>query len=156
MLWGREEFCLASRIETEVERIVEELIDGSPLELVAVDYVKERDWYLRVFIDKEGGIEIDDCQELSGRLEEILDAEDLIKTSYILEVSSPGLDRELKKPKDFQREQGRMVDVSLFAPLDGEKVITGELRAYDGENVTVDERVVPMSKVAKVNLHIDF
>lgn len=147
---------MASRIETEVERIVEELIDGSPLELVAVDYVKERDWYLRVFIDKEGGIEIDDCQELSGRLEEILDAEDLIKTSYILEVSSPGLDRELKKPKDFQREQGRMVDVSLFAPLDGEKVITGELRAYDGENVTVDERVVPMSKVAKVNLHIDF
>ena len=147
---------MASRIETEVERIVEELIDGSPLELVAVDYVKERDWYLRVFIDKEGGIEIDDWQELSGRLEEVLDAEDLIKTSYILEVSSPGLDRELKKPKDFQREQGRMVDVSLFAPLEGEKVITGELKAYDGENVTVDERVIPMSKVAKVNLHIDF
>ena len=147
---------MASRIETEVERIVEELIEGSPLELVAVDYVKERDWYLRVFIDKEGGIEIDDCQELSGRLEEVLDAEDLIKTSYILEVSSPGLDRELKKPKDFQREQGRMVDVSLFAPLEGEKVITGELKAYDGENVTVDERVIPMSKVAKVNLHIDF
>ncbi|MGM9539188.1 ribosome maturation factor RimP [Anaerovibrio sp.] len=147
---------MASRIETEVERIVEELIAGSPLELVAVDYVKERDWYLRVFIDKEGGIEIDDCQELSGRLEEILDAKDMIKTSYILEVSSPGLDRELKKPKDFQREQGRMVDVSLFAPLDGEKVITGELRAYDGENVTVDERVIPMNKVAKVNLHIDF
>ncbi|MGM9580729.1 MAG: ribosome maturation factor RimP [Anaerovibrio sp.] len=147
---------MASRIENEVERIVEELIAGSSLELVAVDYVRERDWYLRVFIDKEGGIEIDDCQELSGRLEEILDAEDLIKTSYILEVSSPGLDRELKKPKDFQREQGKMVDVSLFAPLDGEKVITGELKSYDGENVTVDERVIPMDKVAKVNLHIDF
>ena len=147
---------MASRIENEVERIVEELIAGSPLELVAVDYVRERDWYLRVFIDKEGGIEIDDCQELSGRLEEILDAEDLIKTSYILEVSSPGLDRELKKPKDFQREQGKLVDVSLFAPLDGEKVITGQLKSYDGENVTVDERVIPMDKVAKVNLHIDF
>ena len=147
---------MASRIENEVERIVEELIAGSPLELVAVDYVRERDWYLRVFIDKEGGIEIDDCQELSGRLEEILDAEDLIKTSYILEVSSPGLDRELKKPKDFQREQGKMVDVSLFAPLDRAKVITGELKGYDGENVTVDEQVIPMEKVAKVNLHIDF
>ena len=147
---------MASRIENEVERIVEELIAGSPLELVAVDYVRERDWYLRVFIDKEGGIEIDDCQELSGRLEEILDAEDLIKTSYILEVSSPGLDRELKKPKDFQREQGKMVDVNLFAPLDGAKVITGELKGYDGENVTVDEQVIPMEKVAKVNLHIDF
>ena len=147
---------MASRIENEVESIVEELIAGSPLELVAVDYVRERDWYLRVFIDKEGGIEIDDCQELSGRLEEILDARDLIRTSYILEVSSPGLDRELKKPKDFQREQGKMVDVSLFAPLDGEKVITGQLKSYDGENVTVDERVIPMDKVAKVNLHIDF
>ena len=147
---------MASRIENEVESIVEELIAGSPLELVAVDYVRERDWYLRVFIDKEGGIEIDDCQELSGRLEEILDARDLIRTSYILEVSSPGLDRELKKPKDFQREQGKMVDVSLFAPLDGAKVITGELKGYDGENVTVDEQVIPMEKVAKVDLHIDF
>lgn len=147
---------LASRIETEVERIVEELIDGSSLELVAVDYVRERDWYLRVFIDKEGGIEIDDCQELSGRLEEVLDAADLIKTSYILEVSSPGLDRELKRPKDFQREQGKTVDVSLFAPLEGEKLITGALRAYDGSSVTVDDRVIPMDKVAKVNLHIDF
>ena len=147
---------MASRIENEVESIVEELIADSPLELVAVDYVRERDWYLRVFIDKEGGIEIDDCQELSGRLEEILDARDLIRTSYILEVSSPGLDRELKKPKDFQREQGKLVDVSLFAPLDGEKVITGQLKSYDGENVTVDERVIPMDKVAKVNLHIDF
>ena len=147
---------MASRIENEVESIVEQLIAGSPLELVAVDYVRERDWYLRVFIDKEGGIEIDDCQELSGRLEEILDARDLIRTSYILEVSSPGLDRELKKPKDFQREQGKLVDVSLFAPLDGEKVITGQLKSYDGENVTVDERVIPMDKVAKVNLHIDF
>ena len=147
---------MASRIENEVESIVEELIAGSPLELVAVDYVRERDWYLRVFIDKEGGIEIDDCQELSGRLEEILDARDLIRTSYILEVSSPGLDRELKKPKDLQREQGKLVDVSLFAPLDGEKVITGQLKSYDGENVTVDERVIPMDKVAKVNLHIDF
>ena len=147
---------MASRIENEVESIVEELIAGSPLELVAVDYVRERDWYLRVFIDKEGGIESDDCQELSGRLEEILDARDLIRTSYILEVSAPGLDRELKKPKDFQREQGKLVDVSLFAPLDGEKVITGQLKSYDGENVTVDERVIPMDKVAKVNLHIDF
>ncbi len=147
---------MASRIENEVESIVEELIAGSPLELVAVDYVRERDWYLRVFIDKEGGIEIDDCQELSGRLEEILDARDLIRTSYILEVSSPGLDRELKKPKDFQREQGKMVDVSLFAPLDGKKLITGELTSYDGENITVAEQVIPMDKVAKVNLHIDF
>lgn len=147
---------MAGRIETEVERIVEGLLVGSPLELVAVDYVRERDWYLRVFIDKEGGIEIDDCQELSGRLEEVLDAADLIKTSYILEVSSPGLDRELKKPKDFQREQGKLVDVSLFAPLEGKKLLTGELKAYDGGNVTVDDMVIPMDKIARIKLHIDF
>ena len=92
---------MAGRIEAEVEKIVEELLENTALELVAVDYVKERDWYLRVFIDKEGGVDLDDCQDLSRKLEELLDAQDLIKTSYILEVSSPGLDRELKKPRDF-------------------------------------------------------
>ena len=147
---------MASRIENEVERIVEELIAGSPLELVAVDYVRERDWYLRVFIDKEGGVDLDDCQDLSRKLEELLDAQDLIKTSHILEVSSPVLDRELKQHGDFQREMGKDIDVSLFAPLDGKKVVTGPLSAYDGETINVGDMAIPMDKVAKVNLHIDF
>lgn len=147
---------MAGRIEAEVEKIVEELLENTALELVAVDYVKERDWYLRVFIDKEGGVDLDDCQDLSRNLEELLDAQDLIKTSYILEVSSPGLDRELKKPRDFQREMGKDIDVSLFAPLDGKKVVTGPLSAYDGETINVGDMAIPMDKVAKVNLHIDF
>lgn len=147
---------MAGRIEAEVEKIVEELLENTGLELVAVDYVKERDWYLRVFIDKEGGVDLDDCQDLSRKLEELLDAQDLIKTSYILEVSSPGLDRELKKPRDFQREMGKDIDVSLFAPLDGKKVVTGPLSAYDGETINVGDMAIPMDKVAKVNLHIDF
>lgn len=147
---------MAGRIETEVENIVEKLLENTALELVAVDYVKERDWYLRVFIDKEGGVDLDDCQDLSRKLEEILDGQDLIKTSYILEVSSPGLDRELKKPKDFQREMGKDIDVSLFAPMNGKKVVTGALTAYDGETIQVDDMAIPMDKVAKVNLHIDF
>lgn len=147
---------MAGRIEAEVEKIVEELLVNTALELVAVDYVKERDWYLRVFIDKEGGVDLDDCQDLSRKLEELLDAKDLIKTSYILEVSSPGLDRELKKPRDFQREMGKDIDVSLFAPLDGKKVVTGPLSAYDGETINVGDMAIPMDKVAKVNLHIDF
>lgn len=147
---------MAGRIEAEVEKIVEELLENTALELVAVDYVKERDWYLRVFIDKEGGVDLDDCQDLSRKLEELLDAQDIIKTSYILEVSSPGLDRELKKPRDFQREMGKDVDVSLFAPLDGKKVVTGPLSAYDGETINVGDMAIPMDKVAKVNLHIDF
>lgn len=147
---------MAGRIEAEVEKIVEELLENTALELVAVDYVKERDWYLRVFIDKEGGVDLDDCQDLSRKLEELLDAQDIIKTSYILEVSSPGLDRELKKPRDFQREMGKDIDVSLFAPLDGKKVVTGPLNAYDGETINVGDMAIPMDKVAKVNLHIDF
>lgn len=147
---------MAGRIEAEVEKIVEELLENTALELVAVYYVKERDWYLRVFIDKEGGVDLDDCQDLSRKLEELLDAQDLIKTSYILEVSSPGLDRELKKPRDFQREMGKDIDVSLFAPLDGKKVVTGPLSAYDGETINVGDMAIPMDKVAKVNLHIDF
>ena len=147
---------MAGRIEAEVEKIVEELLENTALELVAVNYVKERDWYLRVFIDKEGGVDLDDCQDLSRKLEELLDAQDLIKTSYILEVSSPGLDRELKKPRDFQREMGKDIDVSLFAPLDGKKVVTGPLSAYDGETINVGDMAIPMDKVAKVNLHIDF
>ena len=147
---------MAGRIEAEVEKIVEELLENTALELVAVDYVKERDWYLCVFIDKEGGVDLDDCQDLSRKLEELLDAQDLIKTSYILEVSSPGLDRELKKPRDFQREMGKDIDVSLFAPLDGKKVVTGPLSAYDGETINVGDMAIPMDKVAKVNLHIDF
>lgn len=147
---------MAGRIEAEVEKIVEELLENTALELVAVDYVKERDWYLRVFIDKEGGVDLDDCQDLSRKLEDLLDVQDLIKTSYILEVSSPGLDRELKKPRDFQREMGKDIDVSLFAPLDGKKVVTGPLSAYDGETINVGDMAIPMDKVAKVNLHIDF
>lgn len=147
---------MAGRIEAEVEKIVEELLENTALELVAVDYVKEHDWYLRVFIDKEGGVDLDDCQDLSRKLEELLDAQDIIKTSYILEVSSPGLDRELKKPRDFQREMGKDIDVSLFAPLDGKKVVTGPLSAYDGETINVGDMAIPMDKVAKVNLHIDF
>lgn len=153
---------MAKPIEEAVEEIVEGLLTNSDMELVAVEYVRERDWYLRVFLDKEGGIDLDDCQDISRRLEEILDEKDIVKGSYILEVSSPGLDRELKRPKDFAREQGKMVDVSLYAPLEtadgkkGDKLLVGELKGYDGENITIDEQVIPMEKISKVRLHIDF
>ena len=147
---------MSKLIEDNVEKIVEELLEGTNIELVAVEYVREKDWYLRVFIDKEGGIELDDCQELSGRLGDILDEKDVIKGAYMLEVSSPGLDRELKKEKDFKREQGKKVDVSLYAAVDGSKVLVGVLNGYDGDNVTIDEQVIPMDNVAQVRLHIDF
>ena len=147
---------MSKLIEDTVEKIVEELLEGTNIELVAVEYVREKDWYLRVFIDKEGGIELDDCQELSGRLGDILDEKDVIKGAYMLEVSSPGLDRELKKEKDFRREQGKKVDVTLYAAVDGSKALVGVLSGYDGDNVTIDEQVIPMDNVAQVRLHIDF
>ena len=147
-------------IEQQVEKIVLELLEGqSEIEMVDVEYVKERDWYLRVFIDKEGGIEIDDCQALSEKLEERLDAEDFITDSYILEVSSPGIDRVLRKQRDFQREQGKKVDVSLYAPLEGstEKEFTGVLTGSDEASITLDgELQLPLEKVAQIRLHIDF
>ncbi len=148
---------MAKYVEETVAKIVTELIAGKGLDLVAVEYVKERDWYLRVFIDKEGGIEIDDCQELSEKLEDILDSRNIIADSYILEVSSPGLDRVLKTERDFAREMGKMVEVNLYAPMDGEKILIGKLTGKDERGITIDEdETIPMDKVAKVRLHIEF
>ncbi len=148
----------ARHVEETVEKMVEELLAGQDvIELVDVEYVKEREWYLRVFIDKEGGIEIDDCQSISERLEEELDKQDIISGQYILEVSSPGLDRVLRKEKDFLREMGKKVDVSLYAPLDGKKLITGVLTGYRDGRLTLDEsEELAMEQVSLVRLHIDF
>ena len=147
------------QVENDVMAIAEELLkDQSEIELVDVEYVKERDWYLRVFIDKAGGIEIDDCQALSERLEKVLDEKDIIRDSYILEVSSPGLDRQLKKSRDFVREQGKKVDVTLYAPVDGTKEFTGVLEGYDedAKTVTIDGKAWPLEKISVIRLHIDF
>ena len=147
---------MAKYVAVATEKLVEELIEGSDIELVDVEYVKERDWYLRVFIDKPEGIDIEDCQSLSERLEERLDAEDIVPDSYILEVSSPGLDRVLKKDRDFQREQGKAVDVALYEPLNGSKSYTGILSGYDGKVLKLgDDMEIAMEKVAQVRLHID-
>ena len=149
-----------AKVEEKVEELVRQLLsEQQEMELVDVEYVKERDWYLRVYIDKQDGIEIDDCQLLSERLEEKLDAGNVIPDSYILEVSSPGIDRVLKKPRDFEREQGKMVDVALYAPLPGQssKLLVGELTGFDGENITLDnEQQIPLQKAAQIRLHIDF
>ena len=112
---------MASVVEKTVWEMVEPLLEGSGVELVDVEYIKEKDWYLRVFIDRPEGVGIEDCQSLSEKLEKLLDERDVIPEQYILEVSSPGLDRVLKKPRDFERERGKQVDVSLYEPMDGEK-----------------------------------
>jgi len=116
----------------KVEEIVEEMlipiVDRYSFELVDVEYVKEgANWYLRTYIDKEDGINIDDCEAVSKELSKKLDEEDPIDQSYFLEVSSPGLDRPLKKDKDFMKYRGETVEVRLFHPFNGKKIYEGEL-----------------------------
>ena len=133
------------QVEDAVEAIVQELLkDQDVIELVDVEYVKEHDWYLRVYIDKEGGIDIEDCQALSEKLEEVLDKRNVVPDSYILEVSSPGIDRVLRKPRDFTHEQGK-------------KLLVGELTGFDGDAIELDgETKIPLADIAQVRLHIDF
>lgn len=150
---------MANQLEKAVEKIVEDIILDSTMEVIDVEYVKERDWYLRVFLDKEGGIEIDDCQKVSEELEKILDEKNLLTESYILEVSSPGLDRALKKARDFEREQGKVIEVTFYAPVDGKKVWVGTLTGYDREKDAIcldGEKEILLEKTAQVRLHIDF
>lgn len=148
---------MANRVEEAVEKIAEEILANTDYELVDVEYVKERDWFLRVYIDKEGGIGLDDCQEVSGLLDEKLEELNIINDRYILEVSSPGLDRALKKEKDFKREMGKLVDITLYKAIDGEKMITGKLTGYTEDIITIDEtREIALKDIALVRLHIDF
>lgn len=148
---------MSNKVETKVELLMEELLKDSDFELVDVEYIKERDWYLRIFVDKVGGIDLDDCRVLSEKLGAILDKENIIDGAYILEMSSPGLDRVLKKDKDFVRESGKKVDVTLYAPIDGKKVFTGVLEYRDKDFLKLaDTDPLPREKVAQVRLHIDF
>ncbi len=147
-------------VETLVEELVQAMIAGTALELVDVEYVKEREWYLRVFLNKEGGIELEDCQWISEQLGSKLDELDPIKESYYLEVSSPGLDRPLKKERDFARHLGERVEVHLFAPINGEKMLVGELLRLENDVIFLQgaegEIAIPREKAAKVSLEIVF
>ena len=145
-----------SKVEAQTESLMAEILAGTDYELVDVEYVKERDWYLRVFVDKAGGIDLDDCQKLSEQLGARLDATNIIDGAYILEVSSPGIDRVLKKERDFVREAGKVVDVTLYAPLEGKKIFTDELIGRDEKFVLLRGISLPREKVAQVRLHIDF
>ncbi|MBR6217548.1 MAG: ribosome maturation factor RimP [Eubacterium sp.] len=115
------------------------IIEEGGYDLWDVEYVKEgTDYYLRVFADKEGGIGIDDCVDISRKLETKLDEEDFIKDAYILEVSSPGLTRVLKKDKEFAKSIGRPIDIKLYKALNGQKELEGELKSFDEKTLTVN------------------
>ncbi|MCM1273147.1 MAG: ribosome maturation factor RimP [Clostridium sp.] len=125
-------------IEQHCTELVTPIIKEGNYELVDVEYVKEgQDYYLRVYADKAGGITIDDCVTISRALEQRLDEKDKIKDAYILEVSSPGLTRPLKKEKDFARSIGKLVDIKLYKAIDGTKELSGILEAYDNDAITI-------------------
>lgn len=115
-------------IEKTIEEIVLPIVDKNKFELIDVEYIKEAGhYYLRVYIDKEGGIGLNDCKMISEELSEMLDKIDPIKENYFLEISSPGIDRPLKKDSDFERYKGRDVELKLYKALDGQKQFEGEL-----------------------------
>ena len=147
-------------IELMVEKFVEEIVTGSAIELVDVEYVKEREWYLRVFLDKEGGIEIEDCQWVSERLEAKFEELDPIKESYYLEVSSPGLDRALRKDRDFIRHIGDKIEISTFKTLNGEKKFVGILKCLNDGTISIDvngaEVNIPRDQASQVRLYLEF
>ena len=125
--------------EAKAEQFLTKLLAEYQFELVDVEYVKEAgNWYLRAYIDKEGGITVDDCEVVSRRFSDWLDQEDFIEDSYIMEVSSPGLGRPLKKDKDFERSLGEEVEIRLYKPRNKQKEFTGILKAYDKDTVTIE------------------
>ena len=147
--------------EERVEEFLIPLTKEHQFELVDVEWVKEAGtWYLRAYLDKEGGISVDDCEVISRILSDWLDKEDFISESYILEVSSPGLGRPLKKEKDFARSIGKEVEVKLYRARDKRKDYTGTLKAYDKDTVTVEEDgneiVFERSEIALIRLAFDF
>ena len=144
----------AKLYEEKTEELIEPLLAERGFELVDVEYVKEgSEYYLRVYMDKEGGITIDDCVEVSRAFNEILDREDYISDAYIFEVSSPGLDRPLKKEKDFARSIGKRVLVKTYQKIDKTKEFYGILKAYDDSTVTIEGEKGDMS-IEKKNISI--
>lgn len=148
--------------EAKTEGFLLPLLEKHQFELVDVEYVKEAgNWYLRAYIDKEGGITVDDCEVISRALSEWLDQEDFIEDSYIMEVSSPGLGRPLKKDKDFERSMGDEVDVKLYKARNKQKEYTGILKAYDKDTVTIGledgtDEVFTRAEIALIRLAFDF
>ncbi len=148
--------------EQKTEKLVEPVLKENNFELYDVEFVKEAGtFYLRVFIDKEGGININDCETVSRRLSDLLDEKDFIPDAYILEVSSPGLGRQLKKDKHFEKSIGEEVEIKLFKPIDKQKEFTGFLESYNDEVIVIsDEKENEMeferSNIASVRLVVHF
>lgn len=148
--------------EAKTEELILPILEKMNFELVDVEYVKEGSiWYLRAYIDKEGGITINDCEAVARQMNELLDREDFIPDSYTFEVSSPGLGRPLKKEKDFVRNMGKEVEIRTYRAIERCKEFRGILTAFDKESVTIaDETGSPITfsrgDIALIKEAIDF
>ncbi|NRD78876.1 ribosome maturation factor RimP [Bacillus sp. BRMEA1] len=154
-----------SKVTEMVDELASPILQELGLELVEIEYVKEgKSWFLRVYIDKESGVDIEDCGLVSERLSEKLDEVDPIPHNYFLEVSSPGAERPLKKAKDFEKAIGKNVLIKTYEPIDGEKSFEGLLLAFDGQTVQIEMKIktrkktieIPYEKVANARLAVSF
>ena len=148
--------------EQQTEELILPIVEGQGFELVDVEYVKEGgNWYLRAYIDKPGGITVDDCELVSRALSDVLDEKDYIEDTYIFEVSSPGLGRPLKKEKDFKRSIGEEVEIRTYRPIDRKKEFIGILTEYDKDTVTIEyedetTQVFNRNDIALIRLALHF
>ncbi len=148
--------------EARTEAMLLPLMEEFHFELVDVEYVKEGGtWYLRAYIDKEGGITVNDCEAVSHRMSDLLDEEDFIDDSYVFEVSSPGLGRPLKKEKDYIRSMGKEIEIRTYRAIDRKKEFRGVLSAYTEDTVTIimeEEQTLTFEKkdIALIRLAFDF
>ncbi|MFZ5649553.1 MAG: ribosome maturation factor RimP [Bacillota bacterium] len=150
-----------NNVAAVVERLAAPVIEDLGMELVDVEFVKEGGrWLLRVYIDKPGGITHSDCEAVSQRLDALLDEKDPIPQSYYLEVSSPGIERPLKKLEDFLRFSGHEVQVTTYAPVEGKKKFTGKLEGADAGALFLEveggRMSIPMDQVSSARLHVKF
>ena len=148
--------------EKKAETLILPIITKNNYELVDVEFVKEgSNWFLRAYVDKEGGFTVNDCEKVSREFSDLLDEEDFIEESYILEVSSPGLGRPLKKGKDFERSLGEEVEVKLYKAVEEQKEFSGTLDAYDEMTVTLGfendiKKTFDRKNIALIRLAVDF
>ncbi len=150
-----------SKLTERIQALAEPVVREEGCSLWDVEYVREAGcWYLRLYIDKEGGVGIDDCERISRRLDPILDEADPIPESYVFEVGSAGAERELKRPSDFEQFMGSEVEIRLYQPLDGKKSWVGTLSGYAEGDVSLtvgkEERTFQKARVAQVRLHVSF
>ena len=148
--------------EQKTEKLLMPIMEANGFELVDVEYVKEAgNWYLLAYIDKPGGITVDDCEVVNRELGDLLDRDDFIDDSYILEVSSPGLGRPLKKERDFIRSKGEEVEIRTYRMVDRQKEFRGVLKAWDKDTVTIEtedgqEQIFDRDNIALIRLAFDF